>query len=228
MLKFPPLARGRFLERRNRFLAFSEVGGDAHPVFVPNSGRLEELLVPGARVFLKDRRALPGKTHYELVLVEKGGVLVGVDSRMPPRILEEAVMEGKVFKGYRPGRREPALGDGRVDLLLEKGRGKTAWVETKSVNLVEDGVALFPDAPTTRGTRHVEALRRLVEEGEEAHVVFVVQRTDARVFSPFEARDPAFTRALRAAREAGVGVWAFCCAVSLQGIELEGEIPVIL
>ncbi len=227
-MRLPPLLPGRFLERRNRFLAFTLVDGEIHPTFVPNSGRMEELLVPGARVFLKDRRNLPGKTHFELVLVEKDGIFVGVDSRMPPLILEEAVARGLAFSDYTPVAREPVLGKGRVDLLMRAPGGGDVWVETKSVNLVEDGVALFPDAPTARGARHLEDLMALVRDGKEAHVVFVVQRPDARCFAPHAKRDPLFAETLKRAREMGVGVWAFYCEVSLENIELKGEIPVNL
>lgn len=228
-MKFSPLLPGRFVERRNRFLALVEVDGEGtFPTFIPNSGRMEELLVTGARVFLKDRRRLPGKTHYELVLVEKGGVLVGVDSRLPPRILEEAIWEGRTFQGYKPLCREPSLGGGRADLLLEGGRGEPVWVETKSVNLVKEGLALFPDAPTTRGARHLQNLQALVRGGKEAHVVFVVQRPDVMAFAPFDERDPDFAQVLRGARDAGVGVSAFRCEVSLEEIVLAREIPVIL
>ena len=227
-MRLPPLLPGLFIERKNRFLAFTMVDGGIHPTFVPNSGRMEELLVKGARVYLKDRRSLPGKTHYELVLVEKGDVLVGVDSRMPPGLLEEAIHGGLAFPGYRPKGREPSLERGRVDLLLVGPGGRDVWVETKSVNLVEDGVALFPDAPTVRGVRHLMDLLELVEKGGEAHVAFIVQRPDARVFSPHRQRDPDFARALKEAMEGGVGVRAFWCDVSLQSIEVKGELPISL
>ncbi len=227
-MKLPHLVPGFFLQRMNRFLATVEVEGKTHPTFVPNSGRMEELLLEGVQVYLKDRRKLPGKTHYELVLVKKEDTLVGLDSRMPPSILEEAVLRGRVMPGLKPIGREPSLGNGRADLLLQ-GKGSQVWVETKSVNLVENKVALFPDAPTIRGTKHMNALRNLVETRKgEAWVVFIIQRKDAEAFSPFTKRDPLFAQALKEAYKRGVKVVAFRSLVTLKEIILDREVPVLL
>jgi sugar fermentation stimulation protein A len=115
----------------------------------------------------------------------------------------------------------------RLDFRLE-GLGGACWVEVKSVTLVEDGVARFPDAPTERGARHLQELARAVEEGDRAAVVFIVQRADAGSFAPNDGADREFGRVLRAAASAGVEVFAWSCRVSRQAIEVARRVPVDL
>ncbi len=121
---------------------------------------------------------------------------------------------------------EPRYEGGRFDLLLD-GPAGLCFVETKSVTLVKDGVALFPDAPTERGRRHLLKLRELAGLGVEAAVVFIIQREDAVAFSPTPPADPAFARAFREAVEAGVRAFAYTCSVTEKAIELKGKVPVL-
>ncbi len=124
-------------------------------------------------------------------------------------------------------RREAVYGDSRIDLALRNG-DRHALIETKSVNLVEDGVALFPDAPTTRGQRHLRTLMQAQREGIAAGVLFVIQREDARSFHPHDAADPAFGHWLREAAQAGVRVEAYRCLVTPEAMTLNSAIPVEL
>lgn len=206
----------RYLERLNRFACMVELDGRPAKVHLPNSGRLEELLLPGARVIVERRRDA-GKTLYDMLLVQSQRypdsepLWVGLDSRRPQALLEWLVTQGllDVF-GTLPFevKREPRVGRGRLDLSF-KGETGVHLVETKSVNLLDcEGIARFPDAPTSRGARHLESLVEMQAEGFRPWVVFVIQREDARGFSPFAERDPAFTEALLRAQEAGVGVLA--------------------
>ena len=169
------------------------------------------------------------KTAYDLALVEVGGVLVSADARLPNTLLREAVDAGRVpaFADYDEIRAEVRLGGSRVDLRLF-GPSGTCYVEVKSVTLVENGVGLFPDAPTTRGRRHVLELRQAVGEGVRAAVVFVIQRPDARALSPHWRADPDFCDALLEAAAAGVEVYAFGCAVSRAEVTLAARVPVLL
>jgi sugar fermentation stimulation protein A len=114
-----------------------------------------------------------------------------------------------------------------VDFQLQIPGG-LLWIETKSVTLVEDSLALFPDAPTARGTRHVRELTGAVRNGNKAAIVFVVQRPDARRFAPYDAADAAFGEALRSAANRGVDVYAWTCQVSREAIAMSGQIPVEL
>ena len=216
-------------------------------VHVANSGRMRELLWPGARCLLAPRTAAGRKTAFDLALVEVASdravgeareeyagsapdrILVSADARLPPALLWEAFHEGRLppFAGFDTARREVVYGDSRLDLLLSGPRG-ACFIEVKSVTLVEDGVGLFPDAPTERGRRHLGELVRAVEEGYRAAAVFVIQREDARACAPHDAADPAFGRALRDAVVAGVEAYAYVCRVTPREIRLAHAVPVLL
>jgi sugar fermentation stimulation protein A len=227
-MRLPPLVRGRFVRRDNRFRATVQVEGRMTWAHVPNSGRLTELFTPDRPIWLAPARAPHRKTGYDLKLVEYAGVLVSVDARLPNPLFAEALARGNLPGWGRPGiAREVTRGDSRLDFRLSGPEG-IAWVETKSVTLVEDGLALFPDAPTARGRRHLEALVDAVGNGDAAAVVFVVQRPDAQQFAPHEDADPAFAEALRQARAAGVAVQAYACHVSLQEMAIQRTIPIFL
>ena len=222
-----PLVEGIFLQRDNRFRATVEVAGRVTKAHVPNSGRLHELFVPGRRVLLAPRAAPHRVTAYDLVLVDLGGRLVSMDARLPSRLFHEAVAAGKLapFLGYTAVQPEVTFGESRLDFRLD-GPAGTCYVEVKSVTLVEDGVGLFPDAPTTRGQRHVRALMEAVAQGHRAAAVFVIQRDDAHTFAPHDAADPAFGRVLREAVAAGVEVHAFKCRVTREEVVIVGAVRV--
>ena len=196
---------------------------------LPNSGRMEELLVPGRSVVLAECPAIHRKTRFDMLLVRYQGRWVSVDSRLPSALAAEALRQRALpaWERYGEVRREVTWGDSRFDLELRDGAHR-CLVETKSVNLVEDGRALFPDAPTTRGVRHVRTLIEAVRAGLEAGVLFVIQREDAEVLSPFDAADPDFGRALREATAAGVTVLAYRCRVTPERITLGAPVPVEL
>ncbi len=224
-----PLVAGTFLRRENRFRALVEVNGRAVAAHVPNSGRLWELFVPGRRVRLRPVSSSGRKTSFDLVLVEVGERLVCLDARLPPALFAEAVTQGRLAEFAPPTalRREVRAEGCRLDVLLEEPTGR-CWVETKSVTLVEEGTALFPDAVTARGRHHVEVLRRLVARGDRAALVFIVQRDDALRFRPHERSDPAFCAALRRAVSSGVEVHAYTCHVTEQEITIAQAIPTAL
>ncbi len=228
-IKFPPLVKGILKERINRFTARVEIEGQEALAHVPNSGRLKELLLPGTFIWLKkDETSGNRKTAYDLLLVEKEGKFISIDSRLP----NDLVAVGLAKKKIRPLRdvtvikREKAAGISRFDFYLEDSRSGI-WLETKSVNLVENHVAKFPDAPTERGTRHLYELKELKSQGLRAVVLFLVLRDDAVCFSPHRECDPAFSRALEECIREGVEVYAFLCDVEKEGISIAQEIPVI-
>lgn len=226
-IAFGPLHRAEFLRRENRFRALVRSAGAELPVHVPNSGRLGELLLPGAPAYIRLRPDPRRKTAGDLILVEHAGRLVCVDARLPPRLVVDAWRAGLLpeLKAYEQVHTEAALGQSRLDLRFEAGGGRACWVEAKSVTLVQDGIARFPDAPTERGRRHLRELARLAEEGVCSAVVFVVQREDARAFAPNDGTDAEFGRALREARKAGVRVLALRCRVTPEEIGVLGPIP---
>ena len=225
------LARATFIRRANRFLAYVDLDGRETAVHVANSGRLRELFVPGAAVWLKPVAGAPNggrKTAYDLALVAAAGTLVSADARLPNALVAEAAGAGLLEGIGRPVsvRREASFGESRFDLMLESGDGRT-YVEVKSVTLVEGGVGLFPDSPTIRGAKHLNTLAEAVRVGYKAAVVFVVQRPDADAFAANAPADPALADALRRAVAAGVDAYAYNCAVSRREVRLDRRLPII-
>jgi sugar fermentation stimulation protein A len=228
-VKLPSLIAGRFVRRDNRFRVTVQLDRGLVAAHLPNSGRLTELLTPGRACWLAEFDSLHRKTSYDLVLVEYAGVLVSVDARLPNTLFAEALTAGRLepFRRYDHVEREVRRGESRLDFRLSGSTG-ICWVEVKSVTLVEEGVARFPDAPTVRGTRHLRELIAAVGQGEGAAVVFVVQRPDARCFAPHIRADAAFAAALGEAASAGVGVHAWTCEVSQRSVIMGRQIPVEL
>ena len=224
------LVEGRFLERLNRFAALVEVAGAPSLVHVANSGRMRELLAAGNRVLLKPiTGAAHRKTRFDLALVDLGWTLASADARLPNALVTEALREGRLpqFRDYPQLRQEVVFGESRLDLRLD-GPAGTCYIETKSVTLVNDGVGLFPDAPTIRGVKHLGSLGQAVAAGHRAAVVFVVQRADAQAFAPNDAADPAFGAALRQAVESDVEALAYRCRVTEQEIVLADALEIRL
>ncbi|MFP3951236.1 MAG: DNA/RNA nuclease SfsA [Candidatus Bathyarchaeia archaeon] len=222
------LVETRFLERKNRFLGITLLEGEHVEAYIPNPGRLKELLFPGAIVYLIESPAPTRKTDYDLVLVRKEGTLISIDSHVPNMVVREEIESGGIaeFRGFRIKKREPTYNNSRLDFLLTKD-GESILLEVKSCTLVEAGRALFPDAPTERGVRHVNTLVHALEGGRSA-ILILVQRGDADVFQPNWGTDPSFSLALREAWKEGVEVYAYNCDVTLYGVFLNNAIPVKL
>jgi len=228
-MEFAPLVAGRFVRRVNRFRVTVRVDQEEVDAHLPNSGRLTELLTPRRVCWLEPAASPTRKTDFDLKLMAYAGTLVSVDARLPNPLLAEALEAERLapFQACEAFAREVVLADSRIDFRLATPGGPL-WVETKSVTLVEDGLARFPDAPTARGSRHVRELVRAVGQGMRGAVGFVVQRSDARAFAPHDEADPVFGGALRQAADAGVEVLAWTCRVSLEGISIAEQIPVDL
>lgn len=222
------LVRGVFLSRPNRFLGIVRVRGGETGCFVPNSGRLRELLRPGTTVYLRETTSGGRKTRWDLVLVRHRDILVSVDTRVVNRLVPEAIRSGAIpsLRGLGIVKAEYPFLDSRLDFLMQDGEGPVL-LEAKSCTLVEGGVALFPDAPTGRGRRHLEALAGAVQRGMKAVVVFVIQREDGEIFSPNAGLDPGFGRAFQQALAGGVRACAFTCRVRKAGITPYREIPIL-
>ena len=222
------LVEGRFLRRVNRFLAIADVDGAETGVHVANSGRLRELFLPGAAVWLKPAGRDGRKTAFDLALVKAQGVLVSADARLPNALVAEAVSRGLIaeFADATAITRESTFGESRFDLMLERLSSRT-YVEVKSVTLVENGVGLFPDSPTTRGAKHLKTLADAVAAGHGGAVVFVVQRPDASAFATNDDADPALAAAFRAAVNSGVRAFAYNCRVTEREVALDRRMPIV-
>ncbi|MEM3607903.1 MAG: DNA/RNA nuclease SfsA [Candidatus Bathyarchaeia archaeon] len=222
---------GRFLHRRDRFTVWVEVNGRPSLAHLPNPGRLMELLKPGAGVLLSEMKDPRRRTPYELLFIASNGELVSVDSRLPNRIFKEAVKAQSLreFQGWRIALEEPGTRRGRLDFLLRnEANDGECYVEVKSCTLVRDSVALFPDAPTVRGRRHIEELMDVRRMGFEASLVFIVQRRGAELFKANDSLDPKFAEALSRAERNGVKIYAYRAAVTPQGHEVTGRLPTLI
>lgn len=219
------LQAAEFLHRPHRFGAYVRVDGAQRYVHVPASGRLRELLYPGNTVLIAPGRP-GGKTAGRLLFARHGGGWVSVDTQAPTRIAGQLLRAGQLppFAAYREVRPEYRYGVSRLDFRLDGAPAGTppCLVEVKSVTLVVDGVALFPDAPTTRGVRHLDELRHAVTAaGLAAAVLFLIQRPDAGELRPHDGNDPAFGAALRRAAAAGVGLYAYRCHIDPPRIAVD-------
>lgn len=224
------LREGVLLRRYQRFLADVALPEATVTVHVPNSGSMRGCSAPGSRCRVSPARSPHRALPWTLEQVFDGNVPVGVNTLRANALALEALAAGVVAL---PGlvvpwqvRREVRLGGSRIDLLLTDARGRY-WVEVKNVTWVEEGTALFPDAVTVRGARHVAKLARLRGEGERAAVVFVVQREDAERLRPAAHVDPGFAAALAAARAAGLAALAMEVAVSAEGLTPHRPLPVL-
>ncbi len=217
-----------FQSRPNRFLSVCLVGGGETLCFIPNPGRMKELLYRGARVYLIPVQSETRKTQYNLTLVDHQGTLVSVDSNVPNKVVREAVDRGIIepFKEFRVKKAEYTFGESRLDFLLESDSGKLL-LEVKSCTLIRDGVALFPDAPTKRGSRHLKTLTRGLTQGRSA-VFFLIQRSDANRFRPNMETDPDFAANLEEANREGVEVYAYSSRVDFDGVFLGSRVPIDL
>lgn len=226
-MKYTMIAKGRFLERPNRFIAYVELDGKREKVHVKNTGRCGELLREGAQVYLEKSENPNRHTRYDLVAVRKGDKLVNVDSTAPNRAAREWIESGGLGRDTILVRPECTYGESRFDFYVKTQR-QEIWVEVKGVNLEEDRVAFFPDAPSTRALKHVDELAQACQKGYEAVLLFVVQMEGIRAVRPNRKTQPEFAQALWRAKEAGVRLLARGCRVMEDGMEISYEIPVEL
>jgi len=224
------MIKAKLLQRLNRFTALVELDGEAVKAHVANSGRLTELFQPGCEVYLVRQEGEKRVTASDLSLVKYNGMLVSVDARLPNSDVAGAVNNGELpeFAGYMVQKREVKFGRSRLDMVLENEYKHRCYIEVKSVTLVNEGTARFPDAPTERGNRHLEELAAVVEAGNRAAAIFLIQREDAKSFSPNDATDPVFGRTLRQVTAAGVEAYAYICKIAAREIRIIGSVPVVL
>ena len=219
--------RGVFLQRHNRFIA--EVELDSAPVIchVKNTGRCRELLLPGVEVSLSLEDNPRRLTAYDLIAVRKGERWINIDSQLPNKAFHEYLLQSGFIPGITRIKAEAKYGNSRFDFYVETDKQRI-FIEVKGVTLEQDNMALFPDAPTERGAKHLRELTACVAEGYTAMVVFVVQINEITGFMPNEAMDPVFSSALREACASGVNVQAFECLVTENTMMIAKQIPVLL
>ena len=215
---------GRFISRPNRFVAHVETLAGEVVCHVKNTGRCRELLLPGVPVVLARAFGEHRKTAYDLVAVYKGEMLVNIDSQAPNALARDYL--ARRYPGARM-RAEAAFGSSRLDFHV-RDAGLSLYVEVKGCTLEKDGLALFPDAPTQRGLKHLKSLQEALGQGHQALALFIIQMRPVAAFSPHDKMHPAFGQALRRAARAGVEVLAYDCLVREDGMSLGDEVRVVL
>lgn len=233
------LVKAIFRNRANRFIVEAELNGEIVRAHLPNTGRCKELLIDGATVYLKPSDNPNRKTKYSLYLVENNGALVAMFSQQANKIVFDAIKNNKIeeLSGYSILESEKTIGNSRIDIYLanedSSNEGSNAsdsakiidetYVEVKSVTLIKDGVAQFPDAPTERGRKHLEELISLKKEGIRAVVFFLIEHPNGNSFRPNWENDPKFSETLKKAYSEGVEILVYKTENTLESIELVGE-----
>lgn len=231
-MKLPmPLVSGTLIRRYQRFLADVQLAsGEVVTAHCPNTGSMKGCNFPGSPVLLSTSSRPGRKYPYTWELVFSSGAWIGINTARPNRLVEEAILDGTVseLQGYPILRREVPCGhSSRLDLLLEGGNN-CCYVEVKNVTLVEAGRALFPDAVTLRGQKHLCELEEVVRRGARGVIFFLVQRADATAVAPADAIDPEYGRLLRRAVNGGVEALAYRAEVTPETIRLRQRLPVVL
>lgn len=225
--------RGKFAARPNRFIAHVLVHGKQEVCHVKNTGRCKELLVPGAEVYLAKSSNPLRKTLYDLIAVEKKRenglfpLLINMDSQIPNDAAEEYFRSGALFPAGTPIRREVTVGNSRFDFKIGEG-ADSMYIEVKGVTLEQDGVALFPDAPTERGVKHIRELINCTGNGLKAALFFVIQMKGVTLFRPHAQMHPEFAEALRSAQKAGVKIFAHDCIITPESITIADPVRIEL
>ncbi len=216
-MQYNNIRTGKFIFRPNRFIAHIEIEGREEICHVKNTGRCKELLVPGANIVVQEAGSEKRKTKFDLLGVYKGERLVNIDSQIPNKVFHEWIENSSFFPELSYIKPECTYRDSRLDFYIEAGNRKI-FTEVKGVTLENDGVALFPDAPTERGIKHVNDLCHAVSEGFEAYLFFIIQMKDVLYFTPNRDTHPAFAEAVKKAVDQGVKVIALDCIVTEDSI----------
>ena len=235
MILTPPLIPATLLKRYKRFLADVRMSdGETITVHTPNTGSMLGLAEPGMRVWLRDTQSETRKYRYSWEMSEpQAGNFVGVHTGLVNKLVSEAIDNGTLaqLQGYRLRQQEVRYGmeQSRIDLLLTHADGRQCFIEIKNVTAKDsEGVAIFPDAVTTRGQKHIRELIHVVQSGQRAVLFFCVQREDVSGFRPASEIDPRYAEYLTQAVEAGVEIIAYKASVSPNQIEINQSIPVQL
>ena len=231
-MNYKKIVQATFIERPNRFIAYCKINETIEKVHVKNTGRCRELLIPNCTVYLEESDNPNRKTKYSLIAVQKGNRLINMDSQVPNKVVQEALINKTIVL---PGldeeitfiKPEKTYGNSRFDIYLET-KNKKAFIEIKGVTLEEDGVVLFPDAKTERGVKHIKELIEAKKDGYYSYVVFVVQMKDVKYFTPNIKMHKELGDALIEAQNAGVNVLAYDCEVNPNSIEIKDEVNVKL
>ena len=232
------IVKGIFVSRPNRFIANVTVDGVNTVVHVPNTGRCRELLVKDCTVYLRQGDNPSRKTLFDLIAVEKSvngkNILINMDSIAPNKVAGEwIVSHPEYFYDVTYVKSEYTYGDSRFDFYFEyndkAGIAHKAFLEVKGVTLENEGVAMFPDAPTLRGVKHVTELTEIQTQGQyDCGILFVIQMKGCTLFTPNRAVHPEFADALKRASQSGVSIYASDCVVTPESLLCDKSVKIEL
>jgi sugar fermentation stimulation protein A len=226
-----PLQSATLIKRYKRFLAdVTTDDGKEITVHCPNSGSMRGCSTPGSQVMLSTSPNPKRKYPQTLEMVREGETWIGVNTMLTNTIVAEAILEGRIqeLQDIDTLTREVTTSkSSRLDLLLERG-DERIYVEIKNCSLVEDGWAMFPDAVTARGTKHLNELASLVEQGHQGIIFFCIQRTDADRFKPAAHIDPLYAETLAEVSKKGVQILAYQAEILPESIIIRKSIPCFL
>ena len=219
------IVTGNFLSRPNRFIAQVNINGITETVHVKNTGRCKELLTDNAKVLCQHFANTSRKTAYDLISVYKGDRLINMDSQAPNKVFKEFLEKNILFENIEIIKPECKYQNSRFDFYV-KTADKEIFIEVKGVTLEENGVVLFPDAPTERGIKHLNELITAKNNGYDAYVVFVVQMENVKYFTPNSKTHKAFAQALSNAKNNGVNVLCYDCKVTETTLDINNPVEV--
>lgn len=228
----PPLVEGRLIARYKRFLFDAELeDGTVITGNCPNTGSMLGLTTPGSRIFMSVHDKPGRKYAHQFEMIEADGTLVGVNTGMPNRIAEEAILARMIppLGDYPLLAREKRYGvNSRIDILLSGEGLPTAYIEVKNVHFSrKKGLAEFPDTKTERGAKHLAELGDMAEAGHRAMMLYVIQRGDCSALRICADLDPSYAAAFERAMARGVEAYALDCTVSQSQITAKSLIPVV-
>lgn len=229
VVKYQNIYEGIFLDRPNRFIANVLINEKKEKVHVKNTGRCKEILVKGTKIYLEKSNNPNRKTRYSLISAYKKNKLINIDSQVPNQVVFEAIEanEIKELKNVDILKREVTFENSRFDIYFEKNNEK-GFVEVKGVTLESNGLSLFPDAPTKRGTKHIKEMIKAIEKGYKGYIFFLVQIKGIKKFTPNTIMDKNFSEALIKASKKGVNILAYNSIVEKDSIKIGKEVEILI
>lgn len=219
--------KASFIDRPNRFIANVWINGKKEQVHVRNTGRCKEILKEGSIVYLEKAKNPKRKTKYSLISAYKEGNIINIDSQIPNQVVYDAILNNKIDKLLDVDLLKPEVSfkDSRFDFYYEKDE-KNGFIEVKGVTLEKNKIAMFPDAPTTRGTKHIETIIESLELGMNSYLIFLIQINNIKHFKPNKIMDPNFFKALKIAHKKGIEILAYNSKVSPYSISIGEQVKV--
>lgn len=217
-----------FIKRINRFIAEVEINGVLEFVHVKNTGRCKELFIQGRTCYLERATNPNRKTKYSLISIYKDNLLINIDSQIPNRVVFEGLKNNLILENLKPSNisREKQYKNSRFDIkFYSELEEREYFLEVKGVTLENNGVAMFPDAPTTRGSKHILELIDAKKNGYGAIIFFLIQFEGACKFIPNSITDIDFSNNLKLALNNDVSIFAYDSTITSNTININNNIP---